>query len=45
MGARKDITGKIFYEFSKRIMKKGATILGGCCETKPDHIKEISKLK
>ncbi|MDB4846089.1 homocysteine S-methyltransferase family protein [Pelagibacteraceae bacterium] len=45
MGARKDITGKIFYKFSKKIMKKGATILGGCCETKPDHIKEISKLK
>jgi homocysteine S-methyltransferase len=45
MGTRKDITGKIFYEFSKKIMKKGATILGGCCETNPDHIKEISKLK
>jgi len=45
MGIRKDITGKIFYEFSKKIMKKGATILGGCCETNPDHIKEISKLK
>ena len=45
MGVRKDITGKIFYEFSKKIMKKGATILGGCCETNPDHIKEISKLK
>jgi homocysteine S-methyltransferase len=45
MGIRKDVTGKIFYEFSKKIMKKGATILGGCCETNPDHIKEISKLK
>ncbi len=45
MGVRKDITGKIFYEFSKKIMKKGATILGGCCETNPGHIKEISKLK
>ena len=45
MGIRKNITGKIFYEFSKKIMKKGATILGGCCETNPDHIKEISKLK
>ena len=45
MGVRKDITGKIFYEFSKKIMKKGATILGGCCEANPDHIKEISKLK
>ena len=27
--------GKIFYEFSKKIMKEaGATILGGCCETR-----------
>jgi len=27
------------------MMNKGATILGGCCETKPFHIKEIAKLK
>jgi len=27
------------------MMSKGATILGGCCETKPSHIKEISSLK
>jgi len=26
-------------------MKNGATILGGCCEIRPSHIKEISKLK
>jgi len=45
LGVRKDITSKIFYDFSKKIMEKGATILGGCCETGPDHIREISKLK
>ena len=45
LGVRKDITSKIFYDFSKEIMEKGATILGGCCETGPDHIREISKLK
>ena len=45
MGTRDDYTGKIFFEFSKKMMSKGATILGGCCETKPSHIKEISSLK
>jgi len=44
-GKRDDITNKVFYEFSKKIMGMGATILGGCCETNPTHIKEISKLK
>ena len=45
MGTRSEVTGKVFYEFAKKIMKEGATILGGCCETNPSHIKEISKLK
>ncbi len=45
LGSRNDVTGKIFYNFTKKIMNNGATILGGCCETKPHHIKEISKLK
>ena len=45
LGKREDISGKLFYEFSEKIMTKGANILGGCCETKPEHIKEISNLK
>ena len=45
MGTRDDYTGEIFLEFSKKMLNKGATILGGCCETKPFHIREISKLK
>ena len=45
MGTREDYTGKKFLEFSKRMISKGATILGGCCETKPSHINEISRLK
>tara|TARA_B110000438_G_C15773558_1_gene633016 strand:- start:164 stop:1081 length:918 start_codon:yes stop_codon:yes gene_type:complete len=45
LGSRKEITGKKFYEFSKAIKKNGATILGGCCETTPEHIKEIARLK
>jgi homocysteine S-methyltransferase len=45
LGSRKDINGEKFFDFSKRMLDKGATILGGCCETKPSHIKTISKLK
>tara|TARA_Y100000590_G_scaffold463661_1_gene630990 strand:- start:40 stop:957 length:918 start_codon:yes stop_codon:yes gene_type:complete len=45
LGKREEITGNIFAEFAKKIMKEGATILGGCCETNSSHIKEISKLK
>jgi len=45
MGTRDDYTGERFFEFSKKMMSKGATILGGCCETKPSHIKAIAKLK
>ena len=45
MGTRDDYTGLKFFEFSKKMLSKGATILGGCCETKPSHINEISKLK
>mgnify|MGYP001387598876 CR=1 FL=1 len=45
LGTRKDITGDVFCDFSRRMLNKGATILGGCCETKPSHISAISKLK
>ena len=45
MGIRKEITDEKFYNFTKKIMNKGATILGGCCEVRPSHIKEISKLR
>ncbi len=45
MGTRDDYTDIRFLEFTKRMLNKGATILGGCCETKPFHIKKISTLK
>ena len=45
MGTRDDYTDTRFLEFSKRMLNKGATILGGCCETKPSHIEKISILK
>ena len=45
LGTRDNITGQIFCDFAKKIKDQGATIIGGCCETKPHHIKEITKLK
>ena len=45
MGTRNDYTGLKFFEFAKKMKNKGATILGGCCETKPSHINAISVLK
>ena len=45
MGTRDDYTDIRFLEFSKKMIGKGATILGGCCETKPFHIEKISSLK
>ena len=45
MGTRDNYTDLKFLDFSKKMMNKGATILGGCCETKPFHIKGIAKLK
>ena len=45
MGTREDYTDIMFLEFSKKMISKGATILGGCCETKPSHINKISSLK
>jgi len=45
LGTRDDYTDLKFLEFSKKMKSKGATILGGCCETKPIHIEKISVLK
>ncbi len=44
LGQRKDLDPKKMAEFVKKFKDAGATILGGCCETTPAHIKEISKL-
>ena len=45
LGKNTDLDETKFYEYAKKFKKKGATILGGCCEIRPSHIKEISKLK
>ena len=45
LGSREDMTESKFYEFVKKFKDDGATILGGCCEIRPSHIKNIAKLK
>jgi len=44
LGVRNDLTPKKMAEFAKRFYDAGATILGGCCETRPSHIKKISEI-
>jgi len=44
LGVREDLTPIKMSEFADKFKKAGATILGGCCETGPAHIKEMSKL-
>ena len=45
LGVRKDLTPEKMLEFAKKFKDAGATIIGGCCETTPLHIKAFSKLK
>ncbi|MBN09108.1 MAG: homocysteine S-methyltransferase [Flavobacteriaceae bacterium] len=45
LGTRKDLTPIKLAQFAQKFKDAGATILGGCCETTPSHIKEISKLR
>ena len=45
LGQRKDLTPSKVFEITKNFKNEGATIIGGCCEIGPSHIKEMSKLK
>jgi len=45
LGINTDLNETKFYEYAKKFMENGATILGGCCEIRPSHIREIAKLK
>ncbi|MBN2063550.1 MAG: bifunctional homocysteine S-methyltransferase/methylenetetrahydrofolate reductase [Sedimentisphaerales bacterium] len=50
-GLPKEIEGRMLYlctpeymaEYSKRFFEKGARIIGGCCGTTPEHIREIAR--
>jgi len=45
LGHRKDLIPEKMALIAKKFKEAGATILGGCCETRPAHIKEMAKLK
>jgi len=45
LGHREDLIPEKMALFVKKFKEAGATILGGCCETRPAHIKEMAKLK
>jgi len=45
LGVREDLTPEKMSEFAKKFKNAGATILGGCCETRPSHIMAFASLK
>jgi len=45
LGKRKDLTPEVLKNLAKKFIDDGATIIGGCCETNPSHIKAFSELK
>ncbi len=50
-GLPKEVDGRMLYlstpeylaEYSKRFFESGARIIGGCCGTTPEHIREIAR--
>ena len=44
LGQRKDLTPEVIGNLTKKFKDNGATILGGCCETTPLHIRRISDI-
>ncbi len=44
LGKREDLTPEKMSRFAKKFKDAGATIIGGCCETRPSHIEAFSKL-
>ena len=45
LGQRKDLTPDKLSELAKKFKNNGVTILGGCCEIRPSHIKAFASLK
>ena len=45
LGHRLDLTPEKIHEIAKKFKEHGATIIGGCCETRPSHIEAMAKLK
>ncbi len=45
LGQRHDLTPDVIGKIAQKFKKNGATILGGCCETRPAHIKAMAEIK
>ena len=45
LGQRKDLTADRLNDIARDFVNAGATIVGGCCETRPPHIQALSSLK
>lgn len=43
LSAREDMTPAVYADHAMNWVDQGATIIGGCCEVGPAHIKEIAK--
>ena len=44
-GIRDELTPNKYGEFAASWLKSGASIIGGCCGTSPEHIKKLAELK
>ena len=40
--ARKDLTPEVYAEYVEQWIDMGATIVGGCCEVGPSHIRHLA---
>ena len=45
LGQRQDLTPQKIGEIVKKFKDNGATILGGCCETRPSHISAMAAIE
>ena len=45
LGQREDLTPQRIREIAKKFRESGATILGGCCETRPSHINAMATIE
>ncbi|RPG98852.1 MAG: homocysteine S-methyltransferase family protein [Candidatus Pelagibacter sp. TMED118] len=42
---KKEVSDEEFKNLGKKFIENGATIIGGCCETNPSHIRVLSSLR
>ena len=45
LGTLKNFTPNVFKNFVESAANEGASLLGGCCEVKPRHVKALKELQ